>query len=248
MAKKKKSKSAGAKKTAPKAVAKKTSAAKARAAKASAPAKRAAKKPAHKASTEKKSVAKRTAAAIARDHRPDGPPPAHPGVTLAMLRENHGARPKRTRVGRGHGSGMVKTGGEGGKGQTVRSGGGKGPAFEGGQTPWARRLPHKRGYSQKARDIGHFRTTYAVVNLSALAGWDAHVEVSPQALVERRLISKVGDGVKVLGGTKSGKALPSGLKFRDVLFSQSARDALNAAGANLGEEAETAAASSAPKE
>jgi small subunit ribosomal protein S5 len=63
----------------------------------------------------------------------------------ATLRENKGARPKRTRVGRGHGSGMVKTGGEGGKGQTVRSGGGKGPAFEGGQTPWARRLPHKRG-------------------------------------------------------------------------------------------------------
>ncbi len=55
---------------------------------------------------------------------------------------------------------MVKTGGEGGKGQTVRSGGGKGPAFEGGQTPWARRLPHKRGYSQKGRDTGHFGTQY----------------------------------------------------------------------------------------
>lgn len=75
-----------------------------------------------------------------------------------------GSRPKRQRIGRGHGSGMVKTGGEGGKGQTVRSGGGKGPAFEGGQTPWARRLPHRRGYSQKARDRGHFGTRFAVVN------------------------------------------------------------------------------------
>ncbi len=64
--------------------------------------------------------------------------------TLAGLKPNPHSRPKRTRVGRGHGSGMVKTGGEGGKGQTVRSGGGKGPSFEGGQTPWARRLPQRK--------------------------------------------------------------------------------------------------------
>jgi large subunit ribosomal protein L15 len=130
---------------------------------------------------------------------------------------------------------MVKTGGEGGKGQTVRSGGGKGPAFEGGQTPWARRLPHKRGYSQKARDIGHFRTTYAVINVSSLADWDPAVEVSPQSLIEKRLLSKAPDGVKILGGTKPGKTLPQGLKFRDVIFSATAREALGAAGADLGE-------------
>jgi large subunit ribosomal protein L15 len=161
-----------------------------------------------------------------------------PGVTLATLRENAGARPKRVRIGRGHGSGMVKTGGEGGKGQTVRSGGGKGPAFEGGQTPWARRLPHKRGYSQKARDIGHFRTTYAVINVSSLADWDPAVEVSPQSLIAKRLLSKAPDGVKILGGTKPGKSLPQGLKFRDVIFSATAREALGAAGADLGEAVE----------
>src|SRR5579872_4976648 len=61
------------------------------------------------------------------------------GLTLGQIKPAQGSWPKRTRVGRGHGSGMVKTGGEGGKGQTVRSGGGKGPAFEGGQTPWQRR-------------------------------------------------------------------------------------------------------------
>ena len=90
-------------------------------------------------------------------------------LKLGALKPAKGSWPKRQRIGRGHGSGMVKTGGEGGKGQTVRSGGGKGPAFEGGQTPWARRLPHKRGYSQKARDIGHFRSRYAVVNLHQLS-------------------------------------------------------------------------------
>src|SRR3984893_19257223 len=102
--------------------------------------------------------------------------------TLATLKPNPPSRPKRTRVGRGHGSGMVKTGGEGGKGQTVRSGGGKGPAFEGGQTPWARRLPQRKGVSQKSRDIGHFRTEFAVLNVNDLAGWGVSVQVSPQSL------------------------------------------------------------------
>jgi large subunit ribosomal protein L15 len=154
-------------------------------------------------------------------------------LTLGAIKPAEGSWPKRTRVGRGHGSGMVKTGGEGGKGQTVRSGGGKGPAFEGGQTPWQRRLPHRRGYSQKARDIGHFRTKFAVVNLSDLADWDASVEVTPQTLKVAKKIKTVLDGVKILGGSKAGKTLPNGLRFRDVLFSNSAREALQAAGAQL---------------
>ncbi|HTZ54883.1 MAG TPA: 50S ribosomal protein L15 [Candidatus Acidoferrum sp.] len=156
-------------------------------------------------------------------------------MKLGSLRPAKGSWPKRQRIGRGHGSGMVKTGGEGGKGQTVRSGGGKGPSFEGGQTPWARRLPHKRGYSQKARDIGHFRARYAVVNLHQLSSWDASVEVSPESLKERGILSSTEDGVKILGGGKAGKALPQGLKFRDVVFSASALEALKAAGATLPE-------------
>jgi large subunit ribosomal protein L15 len=162
---------------------------------------------------------------------------ANTTFSLSSLKPNAKSRPKRTRVGRGHGSGMVKTGGEGGKGQTVRSGGGKGPAFEGGQTPWARRLPQRKGVSQKARDIGHFRQQFAVVNVGALADWDASVEVSPQSLRERGKLKDLRDGVKVLGANKTGAALPSGLKFRDVLFSASAREALTAAGAKLGEDA-----------
>lgn len=156
-------------------------------------------------------------------------------LTLGQVRPNKGSRPKRTRVGRGHGSGMVKTGGEGGKGQTVRSGGGKGPSFEGGQTPWARRLPQRLGVSQKARDIGHFRTHYAVVNLWQLADWEPSLEVTPDSLRAAGKVKQVKDGVKILGSVKDGKTLPKGLVFRDVLFSSSAREALGAAGANLGE-------------
>jgi large subunit ribosomal protein L15 len=196
-----------------------------------------------KSSAKKSSAPKAQAApAIARG---GGLQSGTPATSLATLRENAGARPKRTRVGRGHGSGMVKTGGEGGKGQTVRSGGGKGPAFEGGQTPWARRLPHRRGYSQKARDIGHFRTTFAVVNLAKLTAWDAAIEVSPQSLLAKKLISKAPDGVKILGGTKAGETLPQGLRFRDVVFSASAREALGAAGAHFGDDESASAGSEA---
>ncbi len=154
-------------------------------------------------------------------------------MKLGSLTPAKGSRPKRVRIGRGHGSGMVKTGGEGGKGQTVRSGGGKGPAFEGGQTPWARRLPHRRGYSQKARDIGHFRASFAVINLHRLADWDVSVEVSPETLKARGLLSDLRDGVKVLGAVKPDKSLPTGLRFRDIVFSATAREALVAAGAVL---------------
>jgi large subunit ribosomal protein L15 len=168
-----------------------------------------------------------------------------PAFSLATLKPNPHSRPKRTRVGRGHGSGMVKTGGEGGKGQTVRSGGGKGPSFEGGQTPWARRLPTKRGYSQKARDIGHFRSTFAVLNIGDLTGWDTTVEVSPQSLRTAGKIKSLRDGVKILGGSTKSKAkggtLPAGLRFRDVLFSASAREALGAVGADFGDTEATAA-------
>jgi large subunit ribosomal protein L15 len=153
-------------------------------------------------------------------------------LKLGDLKPAPGSRPKRQRIGRGHGSGMVKTGGEGGKGQTVRSGGGKGPAFEGGQTSWSRRLPHRRGYSQKARDRGHFQSRLAVVNLRQLAQWDPSVEITPESLRDHGLVKRILDGVKILG-TQSDAALPTGLRLRDVLFSKKAHEALAAAGAHL---------------
>jgi len=154
-------------------------------------------------------------------------------LSLATLRPAKGSRPKRVRIGRGHGSGMVKTGGEGGKGQTVRSGGGKGPAFEGGQTPWARRLPQRRGVSQKARDIGHFRTFLTVVDVNVLLDWPVDVVITPQTLREAGIVKQVRDGVKLLGRLIEGERLPQGLRCEDILFSASARETLAAAGAHL---------------
>jgi len=152
-------------------------------------------------------------------------------LKLSELKPAPGSNTKRTRVGRGHGSGMVKTSGGGGKGQTVRSGGGKGPNFEGGQTPWHRRLPHRRGVSQKARSTAIFRTEYAVVNLCDLEDWNAKDVISPESLVEAGLVTKRKDGVKILA---AGDA-PKGLTFRDVAFSAPARAKLEAAGATFEE-------------
>ncbi len=148
-------------------------------------------------------------------------------MKLSQLKPAPGSKRKRLRIGRGHGSGMVKTAGKGGKGQTARSGGGKGRTFEGGQTPWFRRLPQRRGVSQKSRSTKIFRTEYAVVNVSDLADWDASVVVTPDSLREAGVVASLRDGVKILG---SGDA-PKGLKFRDVVFSAPARAKLEAAGA-----------------
>src|SRR3954466_7131732 len=67
-------------------------------------------------------------------------------MRLNQIADNPGARHARKRVGRGIGSGLGKTAGRGGKGQTARKGGAK-AGFEGGQMPIYRRLP-KRGFNK----------------------------------------------------------------------------------------------------
>jgi len=150
-------------------------------------------------------------------------------LKLSELKPAQGSRPKRVRVGRGHGSGMVKTSGKGGKGQTARSGGGKGPSFEGGQTPWARRLPQRRGVSQKSRPTKIFRTEYSVVNVRDLDAWDASIVVTPANLRKHGVIANLQRPVKILG---TGDA-PAGLRFAGVRFSASAKAKLEAAGATF---------------
>ncbi|MDI3280414.1 MAG: 50S ribosomal protein L15 [Bacillota bacterium] len=121
-------------------------------------------------------------------------------MELHTLKAPVGARTSPRRVGRGIGSGLGKTAGRGHKGQKARSGGGKGPAFEGGQTPLQRRLP-KRGF----RNI--FKKEYAIVNVGQLARFPAGAVITPELLLEEGLIKKVGDGVKLLGQGEPGKAL-----------------------------------------
>ena len=104
------------------------------------------------------------------------------------------------RLGRGVGSQLGKTSGKGHKGAKARSGGGKRPGFEGGQMPLARRIP-KRGFTNI------FAKEYAIVNVSALNAFEDGETVTAQALIEKGLIKKAMDGVKVLGGGELQKKL-----------------------------------------
>ena len=97
------------------------------------------------------------------------------------------------RLGRGVGSQLGKTSGKGHKGAKARSGGGKRPGFEGGQMPLTRRIP-KRGFTNI------YAKQYAIVNVSALNVFEDGATVTNEALIEKGLIKKVLDGVKVLGG------------------------------------------------
>ncbi len=105
------------------------------------------------------------------------------------------------RVGRGRGSGLGKTSGRGENGQKKRSGGGKGPLFEGGQMPLIRRLP-KRGF------VSPFKSRYTEVNVEQLEVFDAGTVVTAELLQQKSIIGKLQkDGLKILGNGKLTKAL-----------------------------------------
>jgi large subunit ribosomal protein L15 len=119
-------------------------------------------------------------------------------MKLNEIRDKVGARTKRLRVGRGIGSGVGKTSGRGGKGQTARSGVALN-GFEGGQTPLYRRMP-KRGFRNTA-----FQLDFAEINLvdlqKAIASGRlaASGTITQAALVESGVLRRVLDGVRLLG-------------------------------------------------
>ena len=96
------------------------------------------------------------------------------------------------RKGRGAGTGNGKTAGRGHKGQNARSGGGVRPGFEGGQMPIYRRLP-KRGFTNI------FAKEYIEINVSDLNKFEDGTVVDANLLKESGVISKILDGVVVLG-------------------------------------------------
>ena len=112
-------------------------------------------------------------------------------INLSSLRPPAGQRHAPKRVGRGMGSGHGKTSARGHKGQGSRAGSGSRPGFEGGQMPLHRRIP-KRGFHNL------FRKRHAIVNVKQIAQLGESA-ISPELLLERGLIRKLYDGLKVLG-------------------------------------------------
>lgn len=127
-------------------------------------------------------------------------------------------RTKRTRVGRGIGSGLGKTSGRGHKGQKARSGGGVRRGFEGGQTPLYRRLP-KRGFTNI-----HAKT-YTEVTLTMLNKSKA-TDVTAETLLEEGIIGKINDGIVVLATGK----LERKLNVKAVRFTAKAKEQIEALG------------------
>ena len=140
-------------------------------------------------------------------------------MKLHELAPTEGSVTPARRKGGGAGPGTGKTAGKGHKGQNARSGGGVRPGFEGGQIPLYRRLP-KRGFNNK------FAAEYAVINVEKLNAFENGETVNAEALINKGIIRKAYDGVKVLGGGELTKKLTVEAK----IFSASAAEKIKAAG------------------
>lgn len=114
-------------------------------------------------------------------------------MKLHELQPNEGKKKNRKRVGRGISAGQGKTAGRGTKGQGARAGGGKGLYHQGGNLPFFRRLPFKRGFTNINR------VEYNEVNLDQLLTFAADQEVTPDSLSEARLLRDVKKPVVILG-------------------------------------------------
>ena len=123
------------------------------------------------------------------------------------------------RKGRGPGSGNGKTAGKGHKGQNARSGGGVRPGFEGGQLPLYRKLP-KRGFTNR------FAVNYAIVNVADLNKFDDGSVIDLAVLLEKKIVRKELDGLKVLGNGE----LTKKLTVKATVFSATAKEKIEAAG------------------
>ena len=141
------------------------------------------------------------------------------------------ARKDRKRVGRGPGSGKGKFSGRGVKGQKSRSGSHKMRAgFEGGQMPIYMRIGKLRGSTSKdAMPIGPFRTETAPINLRDLDRFEGGDVVTPETLVEKRLLKNTKIDVKLLGTGEVSKKLT----IRVHAISASAREKIEAAGGTI---------------
>jgi large subunit ribosomal protein L15 len=147
-------------------------------------------------------------------------------MRLHELKPPAGSTKRSVRIGRGHGSGKVKTGGKGTKGQNARSGGGVPPYFEGGQLPLIRKLPYRRGFSNP------FRVEFRAVNVRDLSAFPAGSTVGPEEFVVQGILRGHGKGpVKVLGEGELGVRLT----VRAHKFSKAARQKIEAAGGTVEE-------------
>ena len=140
-------------------------------------------------------------------------------MRIHELKKPEGSTKAPKRIGRGQGTGQGTTAGRGMNGQNSRSGGGVRLGFEGGQMPLYRRLP-KRGFNNK------WAKEYAEVNVKDLNKFDDGATVDAAALIEKGIVKKALDGVKVLGNGE----LEKKLTVKAAKFSKSAAEKIEKVG------------------
>ncbi len=144
-------------------------------------------------------------------------------MKLNELKPNEGATRRSKRVGRGISAGQGKTSGRGTKGQGARRGGGTRLYHQGGNLPFFRRLPFKRGFTPIDR------LEYNEVNLDQLNVFAAGSDVSPVSLDEARLLRDSSKPVVILGRGD----VEFALKVRAHRISNGARAKIEAAGGSV---------------
>ncbi len=143
-------------------------------------------------------------------------------MKLHELKPTPGSTKSKKRVGRGIGSGTGKTAGAGHKGQRARSGAKIGIAFEGGQTPYFKRL-RKVGFKNP------HRKEFAIVNVETLNRYEDGTTVTPELLLKDRLVTEKNLDIKILGkGT-----LEKNLVVKAHKFTASAEEKIKAVGGNV---------------
>jgi large subunit ribosomal protein L15 len=140
-------------------------------------------------------------------------------MKLHELKPAAGSKKAPKRIGRGTGSGLGRNAGKGEKGQKSRTGGGVRLGFEGGQMPLYRRLP-KRGFTNI------FSKEIISINVDRLNVFEDGTEVTIELLLEKGIIGKVNDGVKILGNGDITKKLT----VKVNKFSKAAAEKIEAAG------------------
>jgi large subunit ribosomal protein L15 len=144
-------------------------------------------------------------------------------MKLHELKPNEGSKKNRKRVGRGISAGQGKTAGRGMKGQNARAGGGTSLWHQGGNLPFFRRLPFKRGFTNINR------VEYNEINLDQLEGFGPKSEVNPQTLAEARLLQDVRKPVVILGRGE----IKAALTVKAHRVSAGARSKIEAAGGSV---------------
>lgn len=146
-------------------------------------------------------------------------------MKLHELKPNKGAHKVRNRKGRGTAAGQGKTCGRGMKGQNARSGGGVPLYHQGGNLPFFRKLPFKRGEGFSIIN----RVEYEVVNLEQLDEFTAGSEITPDVLLEAGLINDLENPIKILGRGDVSVAL----KVKTHSISKGAHEKIESAGGSV---------------